>query len=190
MKTSDKLDKILPALHKAKSNMNSVSKKAANPYFSSKYADLNSIMEEAEPKLNEQGIMLLQPVSRDERGDFVETMLVHVESGQFISSQMSLVLVKNDMQAAGSAVSYARRYSLQAVLSMQAEDDDGNVASGKSAKPSVEVKKEASVPTVAVAAKKEATTTAPTTSTEKASTPVKGFTRPKSNGTLNTSGGF
>lgn len=94
MKMSDKTDKLFPALFAAVKEMGSVTKGAANPYFSSKYADLNSIMDEAEPKLNKHGIMLLQPVMRDERGDFVETTLIHVESGQYLSSQMSMVLAK------------------------------------------------------------------------------------------------
>jgi hypothetical protein len=139
MKTSESVDKVLPALMKVKSVMGSVAKSADNPFFRSKYADLNSHIELVEPLLMENGILLTQSVLRDERGDYVETRLTH-SSGQWVSSSMSLVLVKNDMQAVGSAVTYARRYTLGALLSLKAIDDDGEAAVGRDTKPSFSAK--------------------------------------------------
>lgn len=130
MLNSPSVDVIIPALFKVKNELKGVAKQADNPFFRSKYADLNSILEEVEPLLAKNGIILLQPITSKEGGDFVETLLLH-ESGQWISSSMSLVLNKSSMQDAGSAVSYARRYTLQALLSIKAEDDDGNAVSSK-----------------------------------------------------------
>jgi hypothetical protein len=140
MKTSDQTDKIYKAIFAVKKELTSVAKSSDNPFFKSKYADLNSHLEVAEPLLEKNGCMVLQPVNSD---NTVETRIVHVESQQFVSSEMPLVLTKNTMQDAGSAVTYARRYTLGALLSMKAEDDDGNVASGRVANS------KAAAPTVA-----------------------------------------
>ena len=124
MKTSESIKNLSSALLKAQRNIGAAVKGAANPFFKSKYADLGSVMEACKSALNDQGITILQPVQSDSTGDFVETMLLH-ESGEFMSSNMKLVLSKQDMQAYGSAVSYARRYSLQSLVFIPAEDDDG-----------------------------------------------------------------
>jgi hypothetical protein len=81
-------------------------------------------MEACKEALNNEGISVLQPVQSGPTDDFVETILLH-ESGEFITSEMKLILTKQDMQAYGSAVSYARRYSLQSLVFIPAEDDDG-----------------------------------------------------------------
>lgn len=137
MITSEKLDKILPALAKVKSELGSVLKKANNPFFKSKYADLNTYLDEVEERLEKEGLLLLQPV--ESTGDLgqnvVSSRIFHVETGQFVESSMRLV-GESDMQKAGSAVTYARRYTLGSLLAMKAEDDDGNTASNKTAKES------------------------------------------------------
>jgi hypothetical protein len=150
MNQSPSIKNILPALFKVKSELAAVAKNADNPYFKSSYADLNSFLEECEPKLAKHGIVLLQPVVTTGQGDVLETLLLH-ESGEFISSSMSLQLEKADMQKAGSAVTYARRYTLQALLGMQAVDDDGNAAAGK-------VKNDSSKSAAKPAVKKKAST--------------------------------
>lgn len=131
MKTSEKTDKLFPLLLKVKSELGNVTKSAANPFFKSKYADLNTHLDVVEPVLEKHGLMLLQPVE----GSTVESLIVHAESGQWLSSSMTLILAKQSMQDAGSAVSYARRYTLGALLSMKAVDDDGEVATGRSPSP-------------------------------------------------------
>jgi hypothetical protein len=127
MKTSEKTDKLFPALFKAKQEFTSVSKSADNPFFKSKYASLNEHLEVVDPVLYKNGLMLLQPAT----GSSVESIIVHSESGQWVSSEMNLVLAKNSMQDAGSAVTYARRYTLGALLSLRSEDDDGETAVGR-----------------------------------------------------------
>jgi hypothetical protein len=119
-----------------KSELKAVAKDTANPFFKSKYATLNGHLEEAEPLLAKNGLMLLQPIGMTAEGKpYVETVVVHAESGQFVSSSMPLIVIKEDMQQLGAAATYARRFTLSALLSMQAEDLDGEDAVGRS-KPS------------------------------------------------------
>lgn len=128
MKTSDSIVEISKALVKAQSKIGGAVKSANNPFFKSKYSDLNSVIQACKEELNSEGISVLQPVVSDEQGDSVETVLLH-ESGEYISSRMKLVLAKQDMQGYGSAVSYARRYSLQSMVFIpSSEDDDGEKA--------------------------------------------------------------
>ncbi len=131
MKTSNELNKILPKLAKALKELGGVKKSSNNPFFKSKYADLNTHLDVAESALESQGLILLQPVDRDERGSYVESIVLDPESAQFISSRMDLVLAKVTMQDVGSAVTYGRRYTLGALLSMQALDDDSEGAMGR-----------------------------------------------------------
>jgi len=131
---SSETDKLFPALAKVKKELQAVSKSANNPFFKSKYADLNTYLDEVEPRLEKEGLMLLQPCSVDSSGNnLVHSIIVHVESGQRVVSSMKLV-GDAKMQDAGGGVTYARRYTLGAVLSMKAEDDDGNKVSGKTEK--------------------------------------------------------
>jgi hypothetical protein len=98
--------------------------------YSYKYADLAGVVETVQPTLSKHGLSVAQFISVTEGGkDTLTTFLLH-ESGQFISSSMRLYLKKDDSQAQGSAVTYARRYSYCAALGLVVdEDDDGKKAS-------------------------------------------------------------
>lgn len=133
MKTSQQTSDVLQAIFEVKKELGSVSKSGYNPHFKSKYADLNTHIEEVEPLLTKHGCMLLQPVNSD---NTVETRIIHVSTGQWISSELLLVNSKNTMQDLGSAITYARRYTLGALLSMMAEDDDGEKSMVRTTKPS------------------------------------------------------
>lgn len=124
MKTSETISKFSTAFTKAQNLMGSAKKGSDNPFFRSKYADLAAVLEAVKEPLNSSGISILQPVSFENGFHHVTTMLLH-ESGEFISETMKLEITKNDMQALGSAISYARRYSLQSITGLPAEDDDG-----------------------------------------------------------------
>ncbi len=113
-------------------------KQANNPHFRSKYADLGNVMDACLPALNEAGIALIQPTGTDEHGSFVETILIHGESGEQLACRVPLILGKNDMQGFGSAVTYARRYGLMAMAGIAPEDDDGNAASAAAPKREAE----------------------------------------------------
>lgn len=133
MNSSPTITKIAVALLKAQKNMGVASKDSKNPFFKSKYADLNEIIDACVPVLNEAGIMVMQSpttlIMPDGTGKpVIRTCLLH-ESGEFISSDTDIVCAKqNDPQAYGSAISYARRYGLQAMVTLKAEDDDGEGA--------------------------------------------------------------
>jgi hypothetical protein len=119
---------IATALLKAQSEMSNAKKGAVNPFFKSKYADLNSIREAVIPTLNANGISVLQPIVHVDGKNFVKTILLH-ETGEMMESLTEIVYNKiNDAQAQGSGISYARRYSLQSFVCVGADDDDGQKA--------------------------------------------------------------
>lgn len=118
---------FLQALATLQDNINTVIKKEDNHYFKSKYADLNAIFAEVKTKIRENGFILIQTIQHN----YLHTELVHIETGGKLESDMDLLTVKADMQQLGSAVTYARRYSLLPLLNIETEDDDGNLASGK-----------------------------------------------------------
>ena len=133
MNKSDSLAKLAPALVKAQKQMGAALKDAKNPFFKSKYADLNAIIDAAIPALNEQGIAVLQSPDVNEQGQSViNTVLLH-ESGEYISGKSLVVVSKpNDPQQHGSAMTYNRRYSLQSMVTLKAEDDDAESAMDRS----------------------------------------------------------
>lgn len=115
--------KLLQNLAKVKSEIGKVSKDSTNPFFKSKYFDINSALEHVEPLLQKNGLVLLQPIESNK----VRTEIHNVEDGQFVFSEMELPNL-SDPQKLGSAITYFRRYTLQSLLGLQAEDDDGNRA--------------------------------------------------------------
>lgn len=133
MNRSESITKLAAALVKAQADMGNAKKDAVNPFFKKNYADLNAIREAVLPSLNAQGISVIQPTCVQEGKNYVETVLLH-ESGEFISSLTEIVVDKvNDAQRHGSGLSYARRYALQSITNIGAEDDDAQAAVGKPA---------------------------------------------------------
>lgn len=106
-----------------------VKKAASNPAFKSKYADLSEVVEATVPALNSAGIGVIQ--APEFNGDMVSvtTIFIH-ESGASLTGVLKLRPSKLDPQGVGSAITYARRYSLLAMTGAAPEDDDGNAASG------------------------------------------------------------
>jgi len=120
---------IATALVKAQQEMGNAVKDSSNPFFKSKYADLNSIREACIPILNKHGIVAIQPNVHIDGKNFVKTILLH-ESGESIEGLTEILFSKpNDAQAQGSGITYARRYGLQSLVNIGADDDDGNKAS-------------------------------------------------------------
>jgi len=127
MEKSESITKLIVALLIVQKEIEPVKKEAENPFFKSKYADLPSLMGACKSILNKNKIVVLQPIT----GDFVETILIH-ESGEWVSGKTKIIVKSaNDPQAQGSAISYARRYGLQSILFMSAEDDDAETAMGR-----------------------------------------------------------
>jgi hypothetical protein len=131
---SDSIDQVSAALTKAQSEMGNASKGSANPFFKSKYADLNSIREACMPALTNHKLSVLQPMVVVDGKNYIETVIVH-ESGQFIGGLTEVIFSKaNDAQNFGAGTTYARRFGLQSLLCIGAEDDDGESAIGRSSK--------------------------------------------------------
>lgn len=121
----DTLDKLVPALIKFQSVVKPPAKTKTNPHLQNKYADLADIIDVIREPLSQNGFAFTQMVN----GGTLITILMH-ESGQSLTAETSLMLDKQTMQGMGSAITYARRYALSAILGIAAEDDDdGNGAS-------------------------------------------------------------
>ena len=113
--------------------MTPATKDATNPFCKNKYATLNSVMEACRPALLKHGIWLTQlplPAPEELSQDHIAllTKLTHAESGQWQSCLTIVPLPKPDPQGMGSAITYARRYALTAMLGIVTEDDDGEAA--------------------------------------------------------------
>lgn len=111
-------------LNEVKKEIGAISKDATNPFFKSKYFDINSLLRHVEPLLQKNGLLLLQPIIKGE----VFSEIIDIESGESVTSSIPLPQM-DDPQKLGSAVTYYRRYTLQSLLGLQAEDDDANSAS-------------------------------------------------------------
>lgn len=123
------MKQIATALVKAQTAFAPALKTSSNPHFKSRYADLAACVEAVVDALNSNGIALLQKTHPDDKGVTVETVLVH-ESGEMLSGGcLHVPAAKHDPQGYGSALTYARRYSLMAACGIAPEDDDGNAAS-------------------------------------------------------------
>jgi hypothetical protein len=133
MEKSESIKELANALTKAQSQMTGASKTASNPFFKSKYANLEEVINTVKVPFAEVGLSFVQfPISEDGFAG-VETVIIH-SSGEFISNSFMLKCAKNDPQGMGSAITYARRYGLQSACGIPSEDDDGNEAS-KPSKP-------------------------------------------------------
>jgi hypothetical protein len=129
------MQKIAPAFIKAKQAFNPALKDRTNPAFKSKYADLGACLEAVDDALLANGIALYQETSLDDTGITVETVLLH-ESGETLrSGKLHVPASKQDPQGYGSALTYARRYSLMAACGIAPEDDDGNAAASAKKPP-------------------------------------------------------
>lgn len=130
MEQSNTIVEISKALVEFQGKVSKIAKNAKNPFFKSNYVTLDKLIDETRKPLTECGLSVVQIPTSNEKGEVgVKTMIVH-ESGEFITSDpIFLKPVKQDPQAMGSCISYARRYSYQAVLNLNTgEDDDANLA--------------------------------------------------------------
>ena len=129
MKRSESIANIAAALCKFQSECPAPKKIAENPHFKSKYSPLEEIISTIKPHLSKNGLSFFQSTTTEGENICVTTLILHT-SGEFIESEpLKLPMGKVTAQNAGSAVTYARRYSLCAALGIAAEDDDdGNAA--------------------------------------------------------------
>jgi hypothetical protein len=123
---------LTKALLAVQSEIGAIAKDSKNPYFKSSYLSLNGVREAVLPVLSKHKVVLLQPTIYNDGRTFVCTKLIHSDTGETIEGLTEVVTSKaGDAQNFGSGLSYSRRYGLMSILCLAAEDDDANVASGK-----------------------------------------------------------
>lgn len=128
MDKSEQIDAIAAAFAKAQGKVKHAVKDSTNPHFKSKYSDLASIWEACRDALTENGIGVIQAPFSAEHGEIgLETMLLHA-SGQFMSRSFTMPVPQFTPQGVGSALTYARRYALAAMVGVSPDDDDGEGA--------------------------------------------------------------
>lgn len=149
MNTSTNISEIAKALSEFQGKITPVPKDATNPFYKSKYADLSSIISHVQELLKKNGLSVSQLPNESDDKISVTTLLMHT-SGEWLSGTISMKPAKLDPQGFGSAMTYARRYSLSAILGIASEeDDDGNSASKVEPKTVTQVDKPKFEPKVA-----------------------------------------
>lgn len=126
MKQSETVNKLIPALIKAQAEIKHSEKDGKNPHYRSEYSTLTSVIDACKEPLRKNGLIVIQTPVYNELGVQLETTIYH-ESGEFISSEL-FVPAPADAQKFGSALTYARRYSLSTIVGIAPEDDDGEGA--------------------------------------------------------------
>tara|TARA_Y100000004_G_C8937832_1_gene422873 strand:+ start:562 stop:1185 length:624 start_codon:yes stop_codon:yes gene_type:complete len=127
MKSSESVKDLAEALCKAQSEMGGAVKDSSNPFFKSSYADLTSVIKAIKEPFSKNHLSYTQFPINNELGVGVVTRIMH-KSGQWMEQEYVLPLVKRDPQAAGSAITYARRYALQSIAGIPTADDDAEAA--------------------------------------------------------------
>lgn len=133
MRMSANINELAEALAKAQGAMKPAAFNRVNPHFKSKFADLNSCIDACKKPLSDNGLCVMQLPEQREGKDILVTMLAH-SSGQWIASEYPLLAAAMNSQGFGSAMTYAKRYSLCALLGIVSdEDDDGEATMERNA---------------------------------------------------------
>jgi hypothetical protein len=141
MKSTELPAKLAPALLAAQKAIGKALKSSANPFFKSKYANLETVIDAVKGPMNDNDVVITQLVQRDELGIYVETVLMHT-SGECVVSKTPVIVAKpNNPQAMVSGVTYAKRCGLEAISVLPTEDDDGNKATEPPKKPAKHAEK-------------------------------------------------
>lgn len=132
MTKSESIVNISKALSLFRVKIEKIKKGQTNPFYKSTYAGLPDILDAIDLPLAESGLIFSQ---HPDGINGLTTILIHAETGEYFESTYTMPVTKpNDPQAVGSAITYARRYALGAILGLNTEeDDDGNKASQKPA---------------------------------------------------------
>lgn len=122
--------KIYAKLLEVQKEIGTIKKYSVNPNFKNRYFDINTLLAEVKPVLNKHGLVLTQALAEINGRLAIKTAITNTEDLEEISSIAPLPECA-DAQKYGSAITYFRRYSLQSLLALEAEDDDANLASNK-----------------------------------------------------------
>jgi len=140
MEMSEQINELAKALSVAQGQIKGALKDSNNPFFKSKYADLSSVWEACRVPLSNNGLSVIQTTCDAMNGGVsVVTTLAH-QSGQWVRGSLTLEPKDKSPQGYGSAITYARRYALAAIVGVAPEDDDGNAASRHVDEPAPTVK--------------------------------------------------
>lgn len=131
---SENINELAKALLSFQGDLKPVATNQGNTFFNHPYADLNSIWEAVRLPLHENGLSVVQTVQGQGHDWFLVTTLCHT-SGQWLEGSIPLILTKSDMQGLGSAITYARRYGIAAILGISQYDDDADRAVGRGPQP-------------------------------------------------------
>lgn len=141
LKASDSIAKLAGSLAKAQGAMRAALKDSVNPHFRSRYADLAGVWDACREPLATNGLAVIQtPGEIGDKTIELTTILAH-ESGEWIQSTFTIPVSKPDAQGVGSAVTYARRYALAAMVGIVQDDDDGNAAAGSAPRKQVTLRR-------------------------------------------------
>ncbi|MDF1498767.1 MAG: ERF family protein [Patescibacteria group bacterium] len=121
---------IYKKILEAQKKIGAIKKGKTNPFFKSKYADINTYIDEVKPILNEVGLIILQPLTIKDGKVAIKTIIIDIDSGEEVGGIVKLP-ENPDPQKMGAIITYFRRYSIQSLLFLQAEDDDANSVSGE-----------------------------------------------------------
>jgi ERF superfamily len=128
MNQSESIAKLATALSIVQGKLSHAKKDSANPFFKSKYADLESVWDACRDLLAANGLSVMQFPGEYFEGSMSMTTILAHSSGEWIGQEMSLPVSKPDAQGSGSALTYMRRYALAAVVGVVQADDDANAA--------------------------------------------------------------
>lgn len=128
MHRSEEIKEIIGALCEMQGEVLQAGKNSVNPHFKSRYSDLTSVMEALREPMYKNNLCVTQTTWIEKDEVILKTTLMH-KSGQWISSDYPIRPVKADPQGMGSAITYARRYSLASLTGLVQADDDGHAAS-------------------------------------------------------------
>lgn len=117
---------IYKKIYDIQKEVGAITKDETNPHFKNTYFDINTLIEHIHPLLSKYNLILLQPIS----GTVISSQIIDIDSGEMIDSSIDFALL-SDPQKMGSLITYYRRYTLQSLLGLRAEDDDANAASGR-----------------------------------------------------------
>ena len=129
------MNELSKALVKAQAAMSHAAKDSKNPHFKSAYSSLASVIDAVRPALSANGLAFVQMLHTADGGVAVETVLIHESGEQLSCGTLFIPATKQDAQGFGSAITYGKRYGLQAALGIASEDDDGTAAVKAPPKP-------------------------------------------------------
>lgn len=130
MNKSEHINELAAALSLAQKEIKGALKDSNNPFFKSRYADLESVWGASKTPLTNNGLSVVQAFGFEGETDYLDTILLH-KSGQWISGRQRLLSKDKTAQGMGSAATYARRYGLAAIVGVVQTDDDGESAQGR-----------------------------------------------------------